>query len=608
MVLKRSDPNRWADVARRLRAIAIGSAIAVAGCQRGDQPPPAPAPKAAATLKKTAADPPPPAGPTPRFVNVAAEAGVTRVLFCGGPRKDHILESTGCGCAWFDYDQDGLVDIFLANAWALDEEPSGVREKGHSALYRNLGGGRFADVTADAGLDDDDWGAGVAAGDYDNDGHVDLLVTHFGRNKLYRNRGNGTFEEVGQSAGLTDEGWWAGAAFFDADGDGDLDLYVANYIVCTLDEVLAADRPITWRNVVQVMEGPFGMRGGRDRFYRNDGHGHFVDATDEAGLTDLAESYGLGVLASDLDNDGDVDIYVANDSNPNYLYRNNGDGHFTEMGSWSGAGLSAEGKAQAGMGVDAGDFDGDGLLDIFVTNFGKDYSTLYKNNGKLFFADITRSQPAIKEATYDPVSWGCAWFDFDLDGDLDLVVINGHIYPQVDEAPELNETYRQLPVLLRNDNGKLVNVSREAGPGFQVPISGRGLALADFDDDGDLDLLVTAIESPPLLLRNDTPHGDNHWLKVRLVNRHGSPAINARATIAVGGQTQLREVRSGGSYQSQHAFDLHFGLGPHDRVESIRVRWPGGSETTLANVAADQTLTLREGEHEEHGSDAKSGQ
>ena len=290
-----------------------------------------------------------------------ARPGLKTVLYCGGPDKDHILESVGTGAAFVDYDGDGRLDVFLVNAWALDEEPSRVRLKGRNALYRNRGDGTFEDVTERAGVADESWGCGVCAGDYDNDGHVDLFVTNFGPNRLYRNRGDGTFEQVAERAGVADPGWGAGAAFFDADGDGDLDLYVANYIDATMDDVLAARRTILWREKVKVLAGPFGLRGGRDRFFRNNGDGTFRDATDEAGMTDTAESYGLGVLASDLDHDGDVDVFVANDSNPNFLYRNNGNGTFTEIGAWSGAGLNGNGVAQAGMGVDAADFDGDGL-------------------------------------------------------------------------------------------------------------------------------------------------------------------------------------------------------------------------------------------------------
>jgi hypothetical protein len=447
-------------------------------------------------------------------------------------------------------------------------------------------------VTDRAGVADESWGCGVCAADYDDDGHVDLYVTNYGPNRLYRNRGDSTFEQVAERAGVADPGWGSGSAFFDADGDGDLDLYVANYIEATMDEVLAARRTITWREKVRVLAGPFGLRGGRDRFYRNQGDGTFRDATDEAGMTDLAESYGLGVLASDLDDDGDVDVYVANDSNPNFLYRNEGDGTFTEVGAWSGAGLSGEGVAQAGMGVDAGDLDGDGREDLFVTNFTQDTCTLYRNEAPLLFADIT-GPLGLRAVTYDALSWGCAFFDFDLDADLDLVIANGHIYPQVDQAPELNESYRQRPILLRNDDGRLTDISDSAGPGFQFRASARGLATGDYDDDGDPDLLLTAMDAPPLLLRNDSPKV-GHWLKLRVLNRHGSPAIGAIARLTAGGRSQRRELRSGSSYQSQNALEAHFGLGPSEKVDALEVRWPAGGKTTLRDLSADRTITVRE--------------
>jgi hypothetical protein len=529
--------------------------------------------------------------PRPRFVDVAATAGLNAVTHAGGKNKDHILESVGTGAAWIDYDGDGLQDIYLVNGWLLDEEPSRVASKGGNSLYRNKGGGTFEDVTERAGVRDGSWGCGISAADYDNDGWVDLYVTNFGPNRLFRNRGDGTFEEVGEKAGVADAGWGAGSAFFDADGDGDLDLYVANYIDCTMDDVLAARRTILWREKVKVLAGPFGLRGGKDRFFRNEGDGTFSDFTEAAGMTDVAESYGLGVLASDLDEDGDIDVYVANDSNPNYLYRNEGDGTFTEIGSWSGAGLSGEGVAQAGMGVDAGDFDGDGRQDIFVTNFIQDTCTLYRNEGHLLFVDIS-GPLRLKAATYDVLKWGCAFFDFDRDADLDIVFANGHIYPQVDDVAELKETYRQRLMLLRNDAGRLSDVTREAGPGFDAKVSARGLATGDPDEDGDLDVLVTAMDGPPLLLRNDTA-GAGHWLKLRVLNEHGSPAIGAVAAVTAGGKNQKRELRSGSSYASQNALELHFGLGAATRAETIEVRWPGGAKAEFRHVDADRTMTIR---------------
>jgi hypothetical protein len=473
---------------------------------------------------------------------------------------------------------------------------SSVREKGRNVLYRNLGGGRFEDVTESAGVGDDGWGCGVCVGDYDNDGNLDLYVTNFGPNVLYRSRGDGTFEATTESAGVADAGWGAGASFFDADGDGDLDLYVANYIDATTDEVLAARRTNKWREKASVMAGPFGLRGGRDVFYRNNGDGSFTDDTEQAGMTDLGEAYGLGVLASDLDADGDVDVYVANDSNANYLFRNKGDGAFDEIGSWSGAGFSSDGNAQAGMGVDAGDIDGDGLEDIIVTNFARDYCTLYSNLGGLFFEDATMRHE-LRQATFEALSWGCAFFDADRDADLDLVIINGHIYPQVDDYEDFNESYRQFPSVLRNEGGRLRNAQEGDEPVLPFQVSGRGLAVGDVDNDGDLDLLITAMDAPPLLLRNDTP-SDAHWLKLRLLNEKGAHDLNAVATITTGDTRQKREVRSGSTYQSQSALDLHFGLGDADTIDTLEVRWSDGTTTVEHDLAVDQLVTLRRPENQ----------
>lgn len=526
------------------------------------------------------------------FVNVADQAGLKTVLYCGGPSKDHILESVGSGCAWIDFDGDGLLDIFVVNAWSLEENPRKIGTKGRNALYRNLGNGQFADVTAESGVAGDEWGCGVSAADFDNDGHVDLYVTNFGSNRLYRNRGNGTFEDVSERAGVTTPGWSAGSAFFDADGDGWLDLYVAKYIECSFDDVLNARRTNVWRDTAKVMVGPFGMAGGKDRFFHNNKDGTFSDFTDQVGMTDTAESYGLGVVASDLDGDGDVDVYVGNDSNPNFLYRNDGHGIFTEIGGWSGAGLSADGRPQASMGVDAADLDGDGLPEIVTTNFAHDYSTLYKNEGQLFFTDISAAM-RMKEFNYTEVSWGCAFFDYDLDSKLDLLILNGHIYPQVNDFPKLQESYKQLPTLLHNEGGKFSDVSRMAGPGMQHAESMRGLAVGDYDNDGKPDLLITAIDAKPLLLHNETATSA-HWSTVRLRNRYGSPAINAVARLTAGGRTQVLEVRSGSTYCSQNSFDLQFGLGDATQIDSLEIRWPDGRKTIEHNIPLDKTVTFRE--------------
>lgn len=583
---------------RRLLVSAGGAVLLGLTSCGGPSPPPVPNPPAVVGPSAPAPPAPPrvPAPPRapdgPLFVEVGRAAGLTRVLYSGGTDKDHLLESVGTGGAFLDYDDDGLLDVFVVNAWLLDERPSRVREKGRNALYRNKGDGTFEDVTDRAGVADESWGCGVCVGDYDNDGKVDLYVTNFGPNRLYRNQGDGTFEEVAEQAGVADPGWGAGAAFFDADGDGFPDLYVANYVEATIDDTHKAERTITWRDTVKVMAGPFGLRGAKDRFFRNNGDGTFRDATEESGMQDIAESYGMGVLTSDLDNDGDVDLVVTNDSNPNFLYRNEGNGKFTEIGMLSGLGVNGNGLAQAGMGVDGGDFDGDGLQDVLVATFARDSASLYRNLGGLMFVDVT-AEINLRNPSYDALKWGCAFFDYDLDGDLDILIVAGHIYPQVDSSPELKESYKQRPILLRNDDGKLVDVSQQAGPGFQVPSSARGLALGDYDNDGDIDLLITAVDDPPLLLRNDTPRA-GRWLKLRLLNRHGSPAIGARAAVKAGGRTFWREVRSGSTYASQSSFDLHYGLGKVETIDSIEVIWPGGGKTVLNGQAVDSLLTVRQ--------------
>ena len=524
----------------------------------------------------------PPSGP--RFVNVAAEAGVNVVVNGGGAAKDHLLESVGCGVAWIDFDDDGWQDLYVVNGWALDEEPSGVRTRGRNVLYRNLGNGRFEDVTARAGVGDDGWGCGVCAGDYDGDGHVDLYVTNFGPNRLYRNLGDGTFQETADVAGVADPGWGGGAAFLDADGDGDLDLYLANYVDCTMEDVLTARRTTRWRNMASVMAGPFGLRGGRDRYYRNRGDGTFADATDEAGLTDTAERYGLGVIAADLDGDGDLDLYVANDSNPNYLYRNDGSGHFQETGLWSGAALDSAGNGQGGMGLAAGDTDGDGDPELLVMNFGRDVSTLYENLGDALFADVTVSA-GLAEPTFMPLSWGAALSDFDLDGDLDIFIANGHIYPQADEVPETAVGYAQANLLLANEGGRFSDVGARSGPGLAVLASSRGVAVGDIDNDGDLDLAVANVDAPPSLLRNDSKRR-GAWL---LVDAPGALRVVAEA----GGRRFVREGLIGASFLSAGDPRFHFGLGPVDTVERLRVVWLDGEETLRTDVAVNQLVVVR---------------
>jgi hypothetical protein len=537
----------------------------------------------------------PPEGSRFQFTDVAAQAGLTRPLLAGRPGKDHLLDSAGAGAAFLDFDRDGRLDVFLPNGWRLDG--ARIAERGKHALYRGLPDGTFKDVTDEAGVGGEgEWGAGAFVADYDGDGWPDILVTAFGKNLLYRNLGNGRFENVAAKVGLEAPGWNTGGAFLDADGDGDLDVYIAAYIDCTLQSVLDARPTLDWKGVEKVAFGPFGMKGAADRFFRNDNGSRFVEATAEAGLEDKALGFGFAVRAVDYDDDGDLDVYVANDSDPNYLYRNEGKGVFKEVGTWAGCALDSNGAAQAGMGVTAGDVTGDGLADILVTNFSQDFSTLYRGLGRGAFEDASR-ETGVGAATFRPLSWGTVAADFDNDGDLDLVIANGHIYPQIDRHPEIVGTYAQRNLLLENQAPAAPlfrDATAEAGPGFEVVRSSRGVAAGDYDNDGDLDLLVTNLDEPPNLLRNDSPGGN--WLTVVCDDGRGNIApIGTRVTIRAGGRVQWRDIAAGDSYMSTHDPRPHFGLGSTATVDEVDVRWPDGTHSVRRNVPAKQFLTIRKG-------------
>jgi hypothetical protein len=530
-----------------------------------------------------------------RFVDVAERAGVRRVLLAGRPDKDHLLDSAGGGVAVLDYDRDGRLDAYLVNGWRL--EGNRVVEEGKNALYRNLGDGTFRDVTDDAGVGGEGhWGQGATVADYDGDGWPDILLTNFGPTVLYRNLGNGRFENVAAQVGIESPGWNTGAAFFDADGDGDLDLYVAAYIETTIEQVLEAKRTLSWRGLEQVAFGPFGLKGAPDHFYRNTG-GRFVEATEEAGLEDRGLGFGFTVRAADYDGDGDLDLYVANDSDPNYLYRNEGGGRFKEVATWSGCALDENGAAQASMGLAVGDADGDGVLDIFTTNFSEDFSTLYRGLGDGLFEDVSRAS-GVGPATYRALSWGTAFADLDNDGDLDLVVMNGHIYPQIDRHPELIGAYAQRNQLLENQSppGAFLfrDATADAGPGFEAARSSRGLAVADFDDDGKLDLLISSLDAPPSLLHNEGDTGS--WLTVVAEGAKGETnPIGATISVRASGRTQLRDVAAGDSFLGTHDPRAHFGLGSAETVDEVVVRWPDGSRTVRRHVPARQRLVVKKG-------------
>ena len=560
-----------------LRRILGGAAVALAACRT----------------------PPPHAVPTPartgfHFVDVARERGLQRVVHAGRPDKDHVLDSAGTGVAFLDYDRDGRLDVYVVNGWRLDGPR--IAERGRHALYRQRADRTFEDVTDAAGVGGEgDWGAGVTAADYDNDGWVDLFVTSFGRNLLYRNRGDGRFENVAAHAGVETPGWNTAAVFFDADADGWLDLYVARYIDCTLDDVLRAERTLSWRGLERVAFGPFGLKGAPDSFFRNVS-GRFVDRTEEAGMKDLALGFGFAARAADFDDDGDLDLYVANDSDPNYLYRNDGRGRFTEVGVLSLAAFDGNGRPQASMGIAVGDVDFDHVRDLFVSNFSEDFSTLYKGLGGGFFTDVS-AETGVGPLTYRPLSWGAAFADFDNDADLDLVVANGHIYPQIDRHPELVGTYRQQALLLENRGPGTPaplfrDATAEAGPGFATARSHRGLAVGDFDDDGRVDILMSVLDGPPVLLRNESAAGA--WLTVACEIPGGTAVpVGAQVTVTAGGRSQTRDIAAGDSYVSTHDPRLHFGPARAETADEVVVRWPDGTRTVRTAVRARQTLLLR---------------
>ena len=534
------------------------------------------------------------------FLNVAKEAGLNARTIYGGEHKNkYLLETTGCGVAFYDYDNDGWLDIFLVNGSRLEGFPKGEEPTSH--LFKNNRDGTFTDVTAKAGVARSGWGQGVCIGDYDNDGYEDLFVSYFGKNVLFHNNGDGTFTDVSEKAGVAGNGkrWNSGCAFVDYDRDGKLDLFVANYIDMDLATAPVPESGPCLYKAVMVACGPPGLKGGKNILYHNNGDGTFKDVSEAAGIFSANGTYGLGVLTGDFDNDGWPDIYVANDSTASALYHNKKDGKFVDIALESGCALSPDGKPQAGMGVSAADYDLDGNLDIVKTNFAGDTPSLYHNQGGANFEDTTFTAGLGLHTQY--LGWGCGFFDMDNDGWADILICNGHVYPEVEQL-KTEAGYAQRKLLYRNlRNGRFEDVSLSAGAGISEPVASRGCAFGDFDNDGDLDVVVNTVNGYPQLLRCDLRTGNN-WIKVRTIgtksNRSGIGA-RLRCVTRIGGESkpheQIDEVRSGGGYFSQSDLRVHFGLGKAEKVEILEIRWPSGMVDTLKDVRVNQVIYAKEG-------------
>ncbi len=533
-----------------------------------------------------------------RLVNVARESGINHPTTFGDERRNrYLLETTGCGIAFIDYDGDGWQDIFQVNGTRLDGAPKG--QSPSNRLYRNRGDGTFEDVTHKAGVSRTGWGQSVCAGDYDNDGDEDLFVSYFGENTLYRNNGDGTFTDVAKQAGVLNNRtrWGSGSAFLDYDRDGKLDLFVASYIDLDLKTApLPETGPCLYKGVL-VACGPPGLPGGVNMLFRNNGDGTFSDVSDKSGVAKSQGTYGLGVLVADFNNDSWPDVYVANDSAPAALYRNNKDGTFTDIGVESGCAFSVDGKPQAGMGVSAGDYDRDGWLDIFKTNFSGDTSTLYRNVtgsvGETAFEDMTFQAGIGLNTKW--LGWGCGFVDFDNNSWLDIFLVNGHVYPEVEKLTT-EAGYAQKKVLYRNmGGGTFLDVSEQVGGAVVQPSAARGSAFADFDNDGDVDVVINPVNDMPELLRVDG-QGINNWVKVKTVGTQSNrTGVGARIICTTDDATQIDEVRSGGSYCSQNDLRVHFGVGSARQIKSLEIRWPSGKVDKLSDAPVNRLVVVKEG-------------
>jgi hypothetical protein len=532
------------------------------------------------------------APPAALFRDVREGTGIAFVHHAA-PEKKYIVESMSGGVALFDYDRDGRLDVYLVDS--LTVETAGDPKKARSALYRNLGGMKFEDVTDRAGVGHPGWGMGVCVADVDADGWDDLYVTALGGNKYYRNNHDGTFADRTDAERLQGGGWSAGCGFADYDRDGDLDLFVSRYVKIDLRNLpeFGKGKTCEYRGVA-VQCGPRGLPGETDLLFRNQGNGTFEDVSEKAGVSDPRAYFGLGIAWFDYDADGWPDLYVANDSTASFLYRNQRDGTFKEIGFPMGVAVSEDGAEQGGMGVTVGDYDRSGRFSLFKTNFAEEYNNLYRNDGTHFTDASFRSKTAASSLPY--VGWGTAFFDYDNDGWLDLIAVNGHVYPQLDQARlGASAGYKQRKLLYRNrGDGTFDDVSTRYGPVLTDERVSRGLAVGDLDDDGRLDVVINDQDGAPQVLRNELA-GTGHWLRVALVGKGANTdAIGAVVVLSAAGGSQRRLVQSGTGYLSQDDLRLHFGLGAAARADSLVVTWPDGTETRRQNVEGDRTITIEQ--------------
>jgi enediyne biosynthesis protein E4 len=534
------------------------------------------------------------------FQDISAQAGITSWRHkMGTPQKPYIIEATGSGVCLIDYDHDGWLDIYLVNGSTYDAM-NGKAEPPHAALFHNNHDGTFTDVSAKAGVTNDRWGYGCAVGDYDNDGWPDLYVTNYGQNRLYHNNHDGTFTDVAEKAGVTLGNWSTGPSFGDYDGDGRLDLFVPGYIHYDMKNPPASSSQAVngffcaYRGA-PVMCGPRGLQGEPDHLFHNNGDGTFTDVSVKAGVADKAGRYGFSSTFVDLNDDGKLDLIVADDSSPNYLYINKGDGTFEDDSFLSGFALNQDARETANMGLGVGDYLNNGRLDLYTTTFSDDYKTLFRNDGDANFSEITQ-QMGIAEVTYPFLSWGTEFIDYDNDGWKDIMFVSGHVYPQVDHY-DWGTTYAERPLLFHNQQGKkFALVPAVEGTGLADVIPGRGAAFGDLFNDGKIDVVINAIDHTPVLLRNVNADS-NHWVEIALIGGPKGPrdAIGAKVFVTAAGMRQRGDVMSGGSYESSNDQRLHFGLGQATKVDNVEIHWPDGTVEHAALPSIDRIFTIEEG-------------